>query len=141
MNGLNDQIVALQWIQQHIAAFGGDPRRITIFGCSAGGLSVCTLSVSPRAAGLFHRAIIESGPCLGPWGPGSFDEGTAVSARVMASAGASSLADLLNLPPWALQWGQGQDQYDIEFPGYWVDGWIAPEHPAIRIHAGLWHPH
>lgn len=138
MNGLNDQLVALQWIQRHIAAFGGDPGRVTLFGESAGALSACTLAVAPRAAGLFLRAALASGPCLGPWGPGSFDEGLAVMARAMASAGASTLDDLRALPPWALLWSQGPDQYDIEFPGYWVDGWVAPEHPALRLRAGLW---
>jgi para-nitrobenzyl esterase len=140
MNGQNDQIVALKWLKRHIASFGGDPDRMTIFGCSAGGLSVCALSVSPRAAGLFRRAAIQSGPCLGPWGPGTFDEGEAVTQRVMASLGTSTVADLIALPPWSLMWAQGQDQYDIEFPGYWVDGWVSPEHPSVRIRAGLWHP-
>ena len=67
MNGIYDQIVALKWTKQFISDFGGDPDQITIFGESAGGLSVCTLLVSPLAKGLFHRAIVESGPCNGPW--------------------------------------------------------------------------
>lgn len=140
MNGLNDQIVALRWLQANVEAFGGDPERVTLFGCSAGSLSICTLSASPVAAGLFNRVILESGPCLGPWGPGTFAEGQAVAARAMASMNASSLADLLALPPWAVLWGQGQDQYDIEFPGYWIDGWVAPEHPALRLRKGSWNP-
>ena len=61
--GLLDQIAALKWVQENIAAFGGDPDKVTIFGESAGGWSVCNLLASPPAAGLFHRAVIQSGGC------------------------------------------------------------------------------
>ena len=56
-----DQIAALQWLKRNIAAFGGDPNNVTIFGFSAGGVSVHSLLVSPLARGLFHKAIAESG--------------------------------------------------------------------------------
>jgi para-nitrobenzyl esterase len=56
-----DQIAALQWIQKNIAEFGGDPENVTIFGESAGGVSVQSLLTIPSAKGLFHKAIIESG--------------------------------------------------------------------------------
>lgn len=64
--GIEDQTEALRWIQENISAFGGDPNRVTIFGQSAGGVSVCAQLASPGAAGLFHRAIIQSGPCAVP---------------------------------------------------------------------------
>ncbi len=60
--GMLDQIEALKWVQRNIEAFGGDKNRVTIFGESAGGISVCDLMVSSLANGLFHRVISESGP-------------------------------------------------------------------------------
>jgi len=61
--GLEDQRAALAWVKANAAAFGGDPTRITAFGESAGGASVCQHLVSDKSRGLFQRAIIESGPC------------------------------------------------------------------------------
>ncbi len=59
--GYMDQIAALQWVQKNIEAFGGDPKNVTIFGQSAGGVSVNSLIAIPAASGLFHKAISESG--------------------------------------------------------------------------------
>lgn len=56
-----DQIAALQWVQRNIAAFGGNPKNVTIFGFSAGGVSVHSMLASPQARGLFHKAIVHSG--------------------------------------------------------------------------------
>jgi para-nitrobenzyl esterase len=58
--GTSDQVVALEWIQRNISAYGGDPSNVTIFGVSAGGDAVAHMLINERAAGLFHRAILQS---------------------------------------------------------------------------------
>ena len=59
--GVMDQIAALRWVRDNIAAFGGDPTQVTIFGESAGGVAVTQLMVAPSARGLFHKAVVQSG--------------------------------------------------------------------------------
>ncbi|XP_078211964.1 acetylcholinesterase isoform X1 [Callithrix jacchus] len=65
--GLLDQRLALQWVQENVAAFGGDPTSVTLFGESAGAASVGMHLLSPPSRGLFHRAVLQSGTPNGPW--------------------------------------------------------------------------
>jgi carboxylesterase type B len=106
MNGMHDQIVALQWVQREIEFFGGDPNQVTIFGESSGGSSVCTLSVAPMAKGLFHRSIIQSGPCIGGWGPLNVSFGQTVTRQILANHSVTSLKELQSphIDPSTIQW-------------------------------------
>ncbi|KAJ2949822.1 hypothetical protein O0L34_g11137 [Tuta absoluta] len=65
--GLKDQTMALKWVKKNIAAFGGDPNNITIFGCSAGAAGVTYHLLSKMSEGLFNKAICQSGTCLSEW--------------------------------------------------------------------------
>ena len=99
--GLQDQVAALRWVKANIAAFGGDPDNITLFGQSAGGSSTASIAQDPRNAGLVHKAIIESGSLHGA--PGFPDVDTAAAyAEALAKRLDTDVPGLRTLPALAV---------------------------------------
>ncbi|SFG99786.1 para-nitrobenzyl esterase [Streptomyces mirabilis] len=141
--GLADQQAALRWVRAEIGAFGGDAHNVTLAGESAGGYSVCAQLASPAAAGLFDRAIIESGPCTGrpdrPFAPSSVPLSTArtVGANLTAQVGCGSARDVMaclrRVDVSRLLAAQNADQQ----PAYATS--LLPTDPAAAIAAGHFH--
>jgi para-nitrobenzyl esterase len=135
--GLMDQIAVLQWVRRNIAAFGGDPADVTIFGESSGGESVNRLMLSPAARGLFAKAIAESGGGRNPWKPLQAAETVGKAFAVRAGVTADDPAALRAIPAAAVLGRIDMLTNEAEtYSGPILDGHIAVEDVAQGFAAG-----
>ncbi len=143
--GLMDQIAALKWIKANIAAFGGDPDNVTIFGESAGGMAVNTMLTSPLAEGLFNRAIIQSGGGRGGlMGSNTVTTSEALGVNFARANGiggtdAAALKALRALPADKVTGGLGlatSGQQHDTYGGPMIDGKLLVETSDVAYAAG-----
>jgi para-nitrobenzyl esterase len=135
--GLSDQIMALRWVKQNIASFGGDPDSVTIFGESAGAMSIGALLGAPAATGLFHKAILQSGAAH----IGRKRESSAkVAAMLLEKLGITDATALPGIPHTTILKAQAEIIDEARSGGMpfapTIDGTLLPIRPIERVRAG-----
>ncbi len=138
--GVLDQILALQWIRDNIAFFGGDPSNVTIFGESAGGVNVGNLLTTETASGLFHRAIIQSGtPLLGDYETARQEGIDFVDSFIIDGDDTEKIANMRKVDPDSLVAGLEHPTGGGKVQLAWqpvVDGRIFRDHPSAVFMTG-----
>ncbi len=133
--GIMDQIAALEWVRANVARFGGNPDNVTVFGQSAGAFDIVALLTSPRAGGLFHRAIVESGSLLLGSPTATQAQAEQAGLRVaggLGATGADSLRRLRSLPTAeVLQFAARNGGAVLN-----IDGWVFPSPPEKVLATG-----
>lgn len=142
--GLRDQVAGLEWVQRNIRSFGGDPDNVTIFGESAGGMSVTTLMTVPSAAGLFHRGFAQSPPAAAAYGPELHARWAAALLDILGLRETDAVGRLFELP--AEQFVPAVETLsarlgETELPGTLctspvIDGEFLPKHPVTAFQDG-----
>ena len=137
--GLLDKVAALRWVRDHIGAFGGDAGNVTIFGQSAGAMSVCALMTSPLAHGLFHKAIGQSAACLLPDAVPvrdvAYSHADALVAKALEERGqlagdGDMLSNLRALSPKDILAAERQSDWAAQAPKLVVDGYALRRAPV-----------